>query len=235
MALQQERIVVISPHFDDGVFSCGQLLAMHPGSTVVTVFTGTPKQAGMRTDWDLRCGFANAQEAMAQRRQEDRRALATLRAQPVWMDFIDSQYGPAPGEDDIARSLRQVLRALGPTPVLLPMGMFHADHLLVHRACLKALAHWPDRPALAYEDALYRAKTGLLQQRLTELAAQGITATPDARQPQGGATLKAEAVLAYASQLHAFGPGGYADAFRPERLWRLDMPPGEQAAERAPS
>ena len=147
----------------------------------------TPKQAGMRTDWDLRCGFANAQEAMAQRRQEDRRALATLRAQPVWMDFIDSQYGPAPGEDDIARSLRQVLRALGPTPVLLPMGMFHADHLLVHRACLKALAHWPDRPALAYEDALYRAKTGLLQQRLTELAAQGITATPDARQPQGGA------------------------------------------------
>ena len=228
MAQQQERIAVISPHLDDGVFSCGQLLALHPGSTVITVFTGVPKPASMRTEWDKRCGFASAEDAMAQRRQEDRRALTMLRAQPVWMDFIDSQYGDEPVcANDIAVSLRLVLRGLGPVPVLLPMGMFHGDHLLVHRACMKALAALPGYTPLAYEDALYRAKTGLLQQRLMALAQEGITATPDPRQAQGGATL--EAVLAYASQLQAFGPGGYVDVLRPERLWRLDIPAGSSA------
>ena len=31
-------LAVISPHLDDGVFACGEMLAAHPGSVVVTVF-----------------------------------------------------------------------------------------------------------------------------------------------------------------------------------------------------
>ncbi len=36
------RVVVVSPHLDDAVLGCGQLLAAWPGATVVTVFAGKP-------------------------------------------------------------------------------------------------------------------------------------------------------------------------------------------------
>jgi LmbE family N-acetylglucosaminyl deacetylase len=36
-----QRLLVVSPHCDDAVLSCGSLLETHPGSAVVTVFAGT--------------------------------------------------------------------------------------------------------------------------------------------------------------------------------------------------
>ncbi|MCV5262168.1 PIG-L family deacetylase, partial [Escherichia coli] len=78
------RYLVISPHLDDGVFGCGQLLAAHPGSTVLTVFAGVP-EAAPAPEWDRRCGFTSAQAAMAARREEDRRALTRLAARPLWL------------------------------------------------------------------------------------------------------------------------------------------------------
>ncbi len=56
--------LIVSPHLDDAVFSCRDLLASQPGMLVGTVFTATPEAAGMRTAWDARCGFADAQSAM---------------------------------------------------------------------------------------------------------------------------------------------------------------------------
>jgi hypothetical protein len=63
---------------------------------------------------------------------------------------------------------------------------------------------------------------GLLQQRLAAMAQAGIRATPArvASAPDG--TLKRQAVQAYASQLRAFGEGGFADVEQPERCWRLE-------------
>jgi LmbE family N-acetylglucosaminyl deacetylase len=37
-----EPIVVLSPHLDDAVLSCGVLLAANGGARVVTVFAGMP-------------------------------------------------------------------------------------------------------------------------------------------------------------------------------------------------
>src|SRR5436853_287558 len=54
-----ETMVAISPHLDDAVLSCGQLLAARPGSVVITVFAGMPRDGSQQTDWDRRCGFAN--------------------------------------------------------------------------------------------------------------------------------------------------------------------------------
>lgn len=68
-------IMVISPHFDDAVFSCGHLLAALPGSTVVTVCTALPEKPDILTDWDQRCGFSSAAQAMQARREENRAAL----------------------------------------------------------------------------------------------------------------------------------------------------------------
>jgi LmbE family N-acetylglucosaminyl deacetylase len=214
-------MVVISPHLDDAVFGCGRLLAARPGSIVVTVFAGAPADGDRLTGWDTSCGFASAREAVQARREEDRRALALLGAEPRWLPFADAQYGQTPALHEIAQALHALLRGIDDGELLYPLGLFHSDHRLVHdaaRAALQALG----RSGLAYEDALYRGMPGLLQQRLAELAAAGVRATPARFGPAGDAALKAQAVQAYASQLRAFGPGGVDDTAWPERCWRLE-------------
>ncbi|MFN8034416.1 MAG: hypothetical protein U0V73_00560 [Acidimicrobiia bacterium] len=37
-AAELERVVVVSPHPDDAVLGCAQLMSAHPGCTVATVF-----------------------------------------------------------------------------------------------------------------------------------------------------------------------------------------------------
>ena len=231
-------VLVISPHLDDGVFGCGRWLAMHPGSTVLTVFAGAPRDADRCTEWDAQCGFASAEQAVAMRREEDRRALAMLDARARWLDFADSQYGETPPVAAVADAVGELLRAQRPACVLYPLGLFHSDHRLVHEACRLALDTCEGIEALAYEDALYRGMRGVLQQRLAALAGEGWVATPveldgfASPQPPAvdaarAASLKARAVSAYASQLRAFGEGGTRDLERHERGWRLERASAE--------
>ena len=228
-------MIVVSPHFDDAVFGCGALLAGHPGARVVTVFAGLPRDAGQCTEWDEHSGFADAREAIAQRRREDRRALALLKAQPLWLDFADAQYNETPGVEEVAAVLRELLRPLSPDTLLYPLGLFHSDHLLVHEACRAALGALPGLEPLAYEDALYRARPALLQRRLAELTARGVQATPARRVPPSGvASLKAQAVQAYASQLRALGAEAAGDLARPERYWALEAMSDPRPADDGP-
>ncbi|NML14248.1 PIG-L family deacetylase [Azohydromonas caseinilytica] len=222
--------LLISPHLDDAVFSCGEWLQSHPGTRVLTVFAGLPPDPGQRTDWDAQCGFSSAGEAVRARREEDRAALALLGCEPCWLSFGDSQYGATPTVDAVARALEAELeRHAAQDPLLFPMGLFHSDHRLVHEACMAAWRRRP-RPALMYEDALYRGIPGLLQERLAELLRQGCTLTPDKEMTPRAEALKARAVQCYASQLRAFGPGGHDDTARPERRWRFDARPDAASA-----
>ena len=107
-----QRVVVVSPHLDDAVFSCGQWLGNAPRCTVLTVFAGFPEGRRRLTSWDERCGFAGAEEAMATRRDEDRHALELLSADPFWLDYLDSQYRAADdGESELDRA--EIVRVLG--------------------------------------------------------------------------------------------------------------------------
>jgi LmbE family N-acetylglucosaminyl deacetylase len=190
----------------------------------LTVFAGVPTVGDRLTEWDARCGFGSAAEAVMVRRDEDRRAQALVEADPVWLDFSDSQYGESPDHSSVAAALERTLTKCLPGPVLFPIGLFHSDHRLVHDACVAALRGLPGATALLYEDALYRALPGLLHRRLAELAEGGWQATPvgaGSTNP-GRAASKARAVRAYASQLRAFGPGGTDDLAEPERIWRLE-------------
>ncbi|MEW6704722.1 MAG: PIG-L family deacetylase [Pseudomonadota bacterium] len=214
-----DRSVVVSTHLDDAVFSCGRILAAHPGSTVVTVFAGIPDRHVPASDWDRRCGFGSAAQAVAQRREEDRIALSLLEARAVWLNFLDGAYATSPAPGEVARSLQQVLLELAPDTVLFPLGLFHSDHLLVHEGCAEAVRALPDARVLVYEDALYRGLKGLLQQRLMALAQGGVCLTPLRLKIEGSAALKAHAVQAYESQLRGFGPRGHDDTEAPERCW----------------
>lgn len=234
-------MLIVSPHLDDAVLSCGALLSANPGCQVITVFAGTPADTGQATDWDRRCGFDSAGEAMAIRRREDEKALGILGAYPVWLDFLDSQYGGTADLNEVSRMLCRAIDARRATaksvPVLLPLGLFHSDHSLAHDAGRAALATlFPATPHaatlrwFAYEDSPYRGNKGVLQRRLAELASAGVVATPwDPATLSGvrsgeGVKLDAKraALAAYASQLRGFGEGGYEDAWRPERFWTLE-------------
>lgn len=215
--------VVISPHFDDAVLGCGDLLAATPNCTVITVYSGVPPAGTPAPDWDRRCGFATADEAMLAREREDSVALAMLHAHALRLGLMDSQYEPP---DDSARlhdALAGALGLLQPQRVYVPLGLFHDDHRRVCDAALHigvlSSCEW-----LGYEEALYRRKPGLLQQRLAELLARGVMATPEPGPPPSGT--KTSAVAAYASQLRALGlQPGMGDAAQPERYWRLSWIP----------
>lgn len=162
---------------------------------------------------------------MRTRRQENKLALSLLGARGVDLDFLDDQYSPRDKAEQLtpqlAAELTTALTKIDPDMVLMPMGLFHRDHMQTFEA---ALTVWPlfDRSVwLAYSEALYRLKTGLLQQRLADLLSRRIEATPvffsDAH-----ASVKARAVAAYASQIGPLGlvPGQGDDA-APECYWQM--------------
>jgi LmbE family N-acetylglucosaminyl deacetylase len=218
------KVLVVSPHLDDAVFGCGELLAAHPGGIVVTVFAGAPMHYGELTEWDAAAGFSLGQDIMAARREEDRRALAMVGALPLWLDYCDSQYQRPPPTQMVAAALESTLARHEPDTVVVPLGLFHSDHKLVHEAALITLKRCQRRTWFAYEDTLYRRIPGLLQERLSALLTAGITATPVALALRGCKGCKRYAVRCYSSQLRALAtPGrlGHLDAFSPEAYWRL--------------
>jgi LmbE family N-acetylglucosaminyl deacetylase len=218
------RLVAVSPHCDDAVLACGQVLAAHPRALVVTCFAGRTSPPPPLTGWDGDCGFREGDDVVGLRRAEDRAALAEVGAAPIWLDFPDAQYAPSPTPEAVAAALAAVIVAARPGVVLLPLGLFHSDHHLAHDAARRLVADLDDVTWLAYEDALYRRLPGLVQDRLVELAGARLAprrAWPDA---EPGLDRKRRAVACYASQLRGLataGRLGHADAFAAEGYWRI--------------
>ncbi|WP_420991911.1 PIG-L family deacetylase [Cupriavidus sp. 30B13] len=220
--------LVVSPHLDDAVFSCGELLAARPGSVVVTVLAGLPPAGAPAPPWDAAAGFAEARQAVLARREEDRAALAMLDAEAVWMPFLDGQYGAAAPVAALAAALALAVAERPGLQVVAPAGIHHSDHFLVHEACARVWAalHRPGTPWLFYEDAIHRRVAGETQLRLSRWRQAGVLASAarlgaGAGDAAASATLcKARAVTAYASQLPLFSAAQLADLAAPERYWR---------------
>lgn len=222
--LDDERILLISPHCDDGVFSCAHPLMAHPQSVVATVFAGRPPAGQPLTEWDRAAGFQPGDDVIGLRRAEDLDALVVLGAYPLWLDFCDSQYQRSPSEEDVALALREVLRLMQPRAVFLPLGLLHGDHLLTHGAGLQARRDAAAPLWLLYEEAIYRRLPGLVEERLRRLRESAIRLSPVSF-PEGDPRRKRDAVECYRSQLRALGrPGGpgHADALESERYWLVE-------------
>ena len=145
------------------------------------------------TDWDAAGGFATGDDVVGARQAEDRAAMASLGALPVWLDFADHQYlDPAdrPTPADVAPALQAAIVGVGPSAVFLPMGLANPDHVLTHDAGLlarEAMAAGRDadgegvseEPAwFCYEDAGYKHLPGLLAWRVSKLFRGGLWPTP---------------------------------------------------------
>lgn len=219
-------VIIVSPHLDDGMLSCGQLIAALPkhAPLLLTVFAGEPDNAEhVWSDYDKKCGFPSAHVAMGMRRAEDRRACSVVGARWEHLSFVDSQYQPQPSVDAIADSLVRHVEQLqtdddAPSMMIGPLGLQHIDHVLVSSAFLLAAQRLPMLDVLLYEelpyrvqwpeqihDALRRAESATFH---VELVAIG----------GGSMSMKSSAVACYRSQ--QWGLDGHSH-FVPERFWRL--------------
>jgi LmbE family N-acetylglucosaminyl deacetylase len=225
------RLVIVSPHLDDAVLSCGLLMIAHPGATVVTVFAGNPPAypTTMRY-WDVQGGFGPDDDVMAVRRAEDRAALARLDAVPHHLDFIEHTYnaGNQPvASDVIAGPLAAAIREQGPTAVVAPFGLANPDHDVTHAAAMLVRDELADEAVawFCYEDCGYKHIPGMLAWRVARLFARDVWPTPACPSVSTDQARKRAAVDCYPTQLLALEDdwqiNAKLDAPAPEQLWRL--------------
>jgi LmbE family N-acetylglucosaminyl deacetylase len=218
--------LIISPHLDDAVLSCGAALAAMPGATVLTVFAGSHRD---HSDWDRRAGFRTGQDVAALRRAEDLRALGSLGVVARWLDELDAAYRaaepePEPEPDPAPIVDAIVAAAAGVERLVFPVGLQHPDHVMTFDLALAASRRLPGVDTIGYADAPYCFRDPeTLSRRVVELRRQGFDprTTQLARGPRWR---KHRAVRAYTSQCRALGPGTVARCtLIPERYWRLSV------------
>lgn len=220
-------VVVISPHYDDAVFSCGGLLANLSECTVVTVFTDIPHQTCSLTDWDRRCGFDSAGHAMRTRAAENRMALTTLDAAGIDLHFLDDQYPQRTtnGEHLLGDSLASTLSSMQAATVIFPLGLFHLDHIRVSDALVALCPQFPSITWIAYEDIPYRRQNVYVQRRIRQLCRQLYVSPFSVAAAHSGDALrlKERAVAAYRSQLRGLGLPDTAPILdQPETYWKIE-------------
>jgi LmbE family N-acetylglucosaminyl deacetylase len=232
-----DRIVVVSPHFDDAALGAAHLLTTYPGSTVITVLGGRPPAYPAEvTDWDACGGFVTGDDVVALRREEDRAAMDFLAATPVWLEFPDHQYlakEQRPRPVDVAPVLADAIAAVDPTAVFLPMGLANPDHVLTHDAGLAVRSEMEQSGAgpvwFCYEDHGYKHIPGILAWRVAKLFKSGLWPTPAVVAIEPDMDSKRAAIALYKSQIPPLERDHVLterlDANVPEQYWRLEPPP----------
>lgn len=212
------KVVVVSPHLDDGILSLGAAIscAARKGAdvTVLTVLAGDPTSTAPAGPWDSRAGFRTAGEAARARREEDAHACKLVGARAVWLPYSDHQYARGGDEADVRAA---VLDAVGDADVILPgFPLLHEDHRWL-RDVLESVV--PAERVAVYTEQPYAASW-------TERPGLGPASDPG-RYPQERAwqhlraglpdqLRKLRACLAYGSQLPLLGDGVLASILRYE-------------------
>jgi len=203
------RVVVVSPHLDDGVLSLGAAIAAwsRAGARVelLTVLGCDPASEAPAGGWDRRGGFATEGASARARREEDRRACAILGATPVWLPFGSVDYERHGDEADVRRA---AVEAVGAADLVLVPGspLSHPDHEWLVRTLV---ADGLDRGRLAlYAEQPYTRRAGVGPQTppwLASAVGRSTFAPVPARLRDRHA--KWRAIRCYRSQLPLLGMG----------------------------
>jgi LmbE family N-acetylglucosaminyl deacetylase len=128
---------ILSPHFDDAVLSCWQLLAGPADVTVVNVFTAEPPAGTPPPWWDRATGASDPVERMRERRREDAAALALAGTSSVELGLLDDQYRSA--QPSLREVVQRITFEVAPKAIIHAPGAFdgHPDHVLVRDAALE--------------------------------------------------------------------------------------------------
>ncbi|MGW7412179.1 PIG-L deacetylase family protein [Streptomyces sp. NPDC054863] len=161
--------VVISPHFDDAVFSLAGLLATLPGPTaVVTVHGGAPAADAPVSWWDGVCGFSTAHEAHRARVAEDAAACARLGVEQVVLDHPDGPYADGAELTGLDAFLERLPAG---TDIWVPLGSNQPDHETVRLRATRVLAALGAPLPRVYADLPY---TGHLPEWGTDVASKAL-------------------------------------------------------------
>jgi LmbE family N-acetylglucosaminyl deacetylase len=228
-----QRLVVLSPHFDDAAMGAGYLIASYPGTAVITVMGGQPPAYPAEpSPWDALGGFGPGDDVVAARQLEDRQAMEVLGATPHWLNFSDHQYLPPekrPTPEQIAPVLEEAIVSRQPTAVFAPMGLANPDHDVTHQAAMLVRQDHQDLAWYCYEDAGYKHLPGLLAWRVARLLRHGPWPTPAILPHEEDEERKRRAIWCYTSQIapleqdHSLS--GRLAGRAPEQFWRLAPAP----------
>ena len=126
-----ERVVVVSPHLDDGALSLGA--AMHAWAArgarveLLTVLACDPHSDAPAGGWDARGGFATEGQSARARRDEDLAACAVLGVAPVWLPYGSVDYERHADDETVIGAAASSV--VGADLVLLPgFPLSHPDH-----------------------------------------------------------------------------------------------------------
>ncbi len=231
------RLVVVSPHLDDGVLSLGAAISewARRGATVelLTVFACDPDSAATVGGWDGRAGFRTEGKAARARREEDRRACEILGATPVWLPFGSVDFERHGDEEAVRAAVEEVLA--GADVVLVPgFPLSHPDHKWLLEVLARSLSRYPTVGLYAEQPYAMRANRALrapewLDRALGRHLSFGrVAASPRHR------LAKWKAIRRYRSQLPLLGMsrslrrGPHAVVLAGESVAWLDAPGGSR-------
>ena len=216
------RLLVISPHLDDAVFSCRSLLRFARDVHVFTIFAGDAPVGAPTTSWDLQCGFSDGTNVMKARRDEDARALAMLGAVPLWAEELQEGYRVEPVDHErLTALITGMIDTVAPTHVAFPLGLSHRDHLLVADASAAATRARHEAIPFVYAEQPYaQRKPGIVRQRRGEVSASGVELKIEPL-PRGARRGDHAALRCYASQLRGLKISALRMGLSRERYWRV--------------
>jgi LmbE family N-acetylglucosaminyl deacetylase len=214
------NIVVISPHLDDAILSCGasifEATRRNLRALIVTVFTADSPEKLSPFAAQLNEDMGAGRNVMELRREEDRRALKEVGAEFCHLDLPDACYrnaqesghplypgiedlfGPVHREDDFRiEELTTLLKPrLAEGEIWCPLGAGnHVDHKLIRRV-IEADADF-DR-SWFYEEFPYARKRGAVRRARgaeSKWEKRVLKTSPDALRSKGNA------IREYASQV----------------------------------
>jgi LmbE family N-acetylglucosaminyl deacetylase len=202
------RVVVVSPHVDDAVFSLAGTLARAARSgvevEVLTIFALDPASEEPANGWDTRAGFTTEGEAARARRQEDREACRLVGAEPTWLPFRGSGYTKERNPDEIWEAATAVV-ARADSVVVPGFPLTNPDHawvsdLFTERLSTVQLGLYAEQP---YRYLVRRERSS--PEPPPAFDRQPSVAWTTTWPGLAGYRLKRKAIRAYASQLPLLG------------------------------